>query len=136
MDKTFKVTIYTPYGLYLSTEADFLSTTSAVGVIGILPNHAPLISTLEISKVIIRKGNDEKVYASGGGVINIKKDHSVTLLLESIEEKNEIDVERALAAKKRAEERLNKKDSNEIDVKRAKASLLRALNRIDVSGNN
>ena len=135
MDKTFKVTIYTPFGLYLQTESDYLSTTSAMGVIGILPNHAPLISTLEISKLIIRKGSEEKVYAIGGGVINIKKDHSVTLLVESIERKDEIDVRRAHAAKERAEARLNE-SANEVDVQRAKASLLRALNRLDVSDNN
>ena len=136
MDKNFKVEILTPFGHYLSTEADYLSTTSSVGVIGILPNHAPLISTLEISKLIIRRGASELVYAIGGGVIHIKKDHSVTLLVESIERKDEIDVERARSSKERAEQRLQDKTASEIDIQRAKASLLRALNRLSVSDNN
>ena len=137
MDKTFRVMILTPFGQYLSTEADYLTTTSAMGVIGILPNHAPLISTLEISKLIIRRNGEEKVYAIGGGVINIKKDHSVTLLVDSIERSDEIDKERALSAKERAERCLKERnDELEVDVQRAKASLLRALNRLDVSDNN
>ncbi len=133
MDKKLKVTIYTPFGLYLQTEADYLSTTSAVGVIGILPNHAPLVSTLEISKLVIKNNSEENIYAIGGGVIHIKKDRSVVLLLNSIESKDDIDVDRAYASKKRAEERLQS-NSSEVEVNRAKLSLLRANNRIDVGG--
>ena len=135
MDKLFKVEILTPFGQYLTTDADYLSTTSAMGVMGVLPNHAPLISTLEISKLIIRRNGKEYTYAIGGGVIHIKKDHSVTLLVESIERSDEIDVKRALSAKERAEKRLHE-NASEVDVQRAKASLLRALNRLSVSDNN
>lgn len=133
MDKKLKVTIYTPFGLYLQTEADYLSTTSAVGVIGILPNHAPFVSTLEISKLVIKNNSEENIYAIGGGVIHIKKDRSVVLLLNSIESKDDIDVDRAYASKKRAEERLQS-NSSEVEINRAKLSLLRANNRIDVGG--
>ena len=133
MDKKLKVIIYTPFGLYLQTEADYLSTTSAVGVIGILPNHAPLVSTLEISKLVIKNNSEENIYAIGGGVIHIKKDRSVVLLLNSIESKDDIDVDRAYASKKRAEERLQS-NSSEVEINRAKLSLLRANNRIDVGG--
>ena len=133
MDKKLKVTIYTPFGLYLQTEADYLSTTSAVGVIGILPNHAPLVSTLDISKLVIKNNSTENIYAIGGGVIHIKKDRSVVLLLNSIESKDDIDVDRAYASKKRAEERLQN-NSSEVDINRARLSLLRANNRIDVGG--
>ena len=136
MGNRFRVDIYTPYGQYLTTESDYLSCKTPLGVMGILPNHAPLISTLEISKLTIKLEGRELNYAISGGVINIKKDHSVTLLVQSIERSDEIDVERALAAKSRAEERLNNKDKDEIDVQKARASLLRALNRLDVSGKN
>ena len=136
MDKSFKVVIYTPYGQYLNTECDYLSTKTPLGVMGILPNHAPLISTLEISKLVLKKENREDIYAISGGVINIKKDHSVTLMVNSIERKDEIDVERALRAKSRAEERLNNKNNEDVDVNKAKASLLRALNRLNISGKN
>ncbi len=130
MDKSFKVEIYTPYGKYLEVESTYLTTCTPLGVMGVMPNHAPLISTLEISKLSIKTEHNTFNYAIGGGVINIKKDHSVTLLLNSIEREDEIDKERALAAKERAERRLEKK--NEIDVTRAEASLKRALNRLDI----
>ncbi len=135
MEKDFKVVIYTPFGKYLSITVDYLSVKSGVGVIGILPNHAPLITTLEISKLILRNNKTEYIYAIGGGVLHVKNDHSVTLLVDSIEGKNEIDINRAKASRDRANERLNSSD-HEIDVKRAKLSLLRALNRLEVSDNN
>ena len=135
MEKSFKVEIYTPYGKYLVTDCDYLSVKTGMGMIGILPNHAPLISTLEISKLVIKNGGKEDSYAITGGVIHIKKDHTVVLLVDSIESKDEIDVSRALKAKERAMERLSAL-SNEIDVIRAKAALSRALNRLEVSGKN
>ena len=135
MEKSFKVEIYTPYGKYLVTDCDYLSVKTGMGMIGILPNHAPLISTLEISKLVIKNGGKEDSYAITGGVIHIKKDHTVVLLVDSIESKDEIDVPRALEAKERAMERLSA-SSDEIDVIRAKAALSRALNRLEVSGKN
>ena len=136
MEKKFQVSIYTPFGKYLVTDSDYLSVTTANGPIGVLPNHAPLISTLEISKLTIKNGNREYNYAIGGGVINIKKDHSITLLVDSIERSDEIDVNRAKDSQKRALERINNPKNNEVDIARAKLSLLRALNRLNVSDNN
>ena len=132
MEKTFRVEIYTPTGKYLSTEADFLRVTSSVAVLGILPNHAPLITTLEICKLTIRNGSQESIYAISGGILNIKKDHSAVLLLNAIERNDEIDIERARNAQRRAEERISS-HNEEVDISRAKAALSRALNRISVS---
>ena len=132
MEKTFRVEIYTPLGKYLSTDADFLRVTSKVSVLGILPNHAPLVTSLEICRLTIKKNSKEFHYAISGGVMNIKKDHSVVLLVNSIESSDEIDVKRALEAKKRAEERIAAHD-DEIDISRAKAALSRALNRLSIS---
>ena len=132
MNTNFKVEIYTPTGKYYSGEAEFLSVSSPVAVLGILPDHAPIITTLEISKLVIKNKSKEVSYAIGGGIMNIKKDHTVVLLLNSIERSDEIDVLRAKEAQKRAEERLAS-NSEAIDIKRAEAALSRALNRITVS---
>ena len=132
MNTSFKVEIYTPTGKYFSGDAEFLSVSSPVAVLGILPDHAPLITTLIVSKLTIKNKAQELKYAIGGGVMNIKSDHTVVLLLNSIERSDEIDVNRALEAQKRAEERLSR-NSDEIDVKRAEAALSRALNRISIS---
>ena len=135
MNKTVDVTIYTPFGKYFAGECDYLSFASSNGVMGILPNHAPLISDVVISKLIIRLNGEESIYATSGGVLRIKEDHSVVLLLDSIEKDSDIDVERAHRAKERALERLEAKN-DELDIARAKASLARALNRISVSDKN
>ena len=77
--------------------------------------------------------NDKKCYAIGEGLLNISKD-GVTLLLESIESKDDIDIDRAKDAKKRAEERLATLVN--IDVERAQRALNRANNRISVYEND
>ena len=132
MKNRFNVTISTPSGKYLKTEADYLSVTTSLGVLGILPNHAPLITNLEICELVIKSGNETLRYAISGGLMNIKEGTEVVLLVNSIERSDEIDVDRALKSKERAEQRL---EEEMVDVARAKASLARALNRIAVSTN-
>ena len=129
MDKKFVVDIYTPTGHYLKIDADFLSVTTGLGVVGILPNHAPLITNVEISKLTIKNGNEELNYAVSNGFMHIKKGTHVVLMVNAIERNDEIDINRAMAAKERAESRLSEKD---VDLLRAKASLARALNRISI----
>ena len=77
---------------------------------------------------IVQNG-ERKCYANGEGLINVTKE-KVVLILESIEAKNEIDINRAKEAKRRAEERL--KEPLNIDVERATKALVRANNRISV----
>lgn len=131
MNKFIHLDIYTPTGKYLSSDVDFLKVTSSVAVLGILPGHAPLVTTLEICKLTLRINNVDNYYAIGGGVLNIKKDRSAVMLLNSIERSDEIDFNRASEAKSRAEERLNAR-SEELDVTRAQAALSRALNRLSL----
>ena len=129
MDKKLIVKIVTPYGNYLKTEADYLELTTGLGVIGILPNHAPIITNILTCKLTIKNGQQKLFYAVSGGLLNIKEDHTVTILANAIESKDEIDLKRAQAAKERAESYLEKDDT---DVTRAKAALARALNRISL----
>ena len=131
MTNSFKVEIYTPIGKYYSGDVSYLTVTSPVAVLGILPDHAPLITTIEICQLTLKVNSKEFKYAIGGGVMHIKKDHTVVLLVDSIERSDEIDLERAKEARKRAEQRLARQ-SEEIDIKRAQAALSRALNRISV----
>ena len=131
MTNSFKVEIYTPTGKYYSGDVSYLTVTSPVAVLGILPDHARLITTLEICQLSFKVNSKEFKYAISGGVMHIKKDHTVVLLVNSIERSDEIDLDRAKEARKRAEQRLASK-SDQIDVKRAEAALSRALNRISV----
>ena len=129
MEKKFVVDIFTPTGHYLKTDTDYLSVTTGLGVVGILPNHAPLITNIEISKLTIKNNGVETIYAVSDGFMHIKKGTQVVLMVNSIESADEIDIDRALASKARAESRIG---DSEQDVARARASLARALNRISI----
>lgn len=134
MEKYLHIEILTPYGKYLATEAEFLSVKSKISQLGIYPNHSPIITELEICKLVLKIEGKNIEYAIGGGILNIGKNSQVKLLLNSIEHKDEIDLERALRAKQRAERRLEQK--SDYDLARAKAALARALNRIDIVNND
>ena len=135
MNQKLHIDVLTPYGKYLSVDADSLTISSSVGVLGITPNHSPLLTDVVICKMMINVGGTKYAYAVAGGILNIKESGKVTLLANAIERSDEIDVARARDAQKRAEARLADKE-NEIDVNRAKAALLRALNRLSVNDEN
>ncbi len=96
----------------------------------VLKNHAPIISTFEIGMIKVDLPDKPKYFATAGGTIEVL-DNKVLVLADSIESADEIDLNRAIKAKERAEKRLNTKGL-EIDVIRAQASLARALNRIKI----
>ncbi len=100
--KTFLLEIYTPYGKYFDRYVEEIVVTTEEYTLGILPNHSPLVAKVKTSKLEIVQNGEKKCYAIGEGILNVKKD-GVTLLLESIESKEEIDIERAKLAKSRAE---------------------------------
>ena len=126
---TFLLEILTPYGKYFDRYVDEIVVQTEDYTLGILPNHAPLVAKVKVSKLEIIQNGERKCYAIGEGLINVTKDH-VTLLLESIEGKEDIDIARAKDAKKRAEERLTTLVN--IDIERAQRALIRAKNRISL----
>lgn len=130
--KTFKLDIFTPSKHYFSGEVEFVSIVGEEFVYGILPGHASLMSKVKISKLKFIINGEEAIYAIGGGVMYIDENHNMKLLLDSIENKEEIDYQRALDAKSRAEKRIASEHQEDIDIARAKKALLRALNRIDI----
>ena len=131
--KTFLLEIYTPYGKYFDRYVDELVVQTEEYVLGILPNHSPLVAKVKTSKMEIIQNGQKKCYAIGEGLLNVKKE-SVVLIVTSIESKDEIDIDRAREAKKRAEERLG--EPLNIDIERAMRALIRANNRIAVYEND
>ena len=127
--KTFLLEIYTPYGKYFDRYVEEVIVPTEEYVLGILPGHAPLIAKIRLGKLEIIREGEKTIYAHAEGLINVKKD-GVTILVDSIESKDEIDIDRAKEAKKRAEERLQQPLN--IDVERATRALIRANNRIAI----
>ena len=128
--KQFRVKIITPFGQYFDTTVDYLEVRADHSVLGILPGHAPLVSTLIISKMRIRINKTVFTYAIGGGIIYVKEDETI-LLLDSVENVSDIDIDRALKALERAKARLDEKDES-IDVARVYSAINRATNRINL----
>lgn len=130
-NRLFKIEIITPDRVFYTGEADFLEFTTADGEIGVYKDHIPLTTVLAPGIVTIHNGDDIKSAAVHAGFAEILGDR-VSLLAEVAEWPDEIDVERAEAAKARAEERLQN-HAADVDVKRAEFALRKALIRIDTA---
>ena len=127
------VRFVTPDGLYKEVEASAINLNTTDGQRGILPNHMPIVLMINISRLETVESGQRKQYATGGGMLYFS-DNKATILVDSIESQEEIDVSRALEAKKRAEDRISGKLKEEnLDIKRANIALARAINRIEVS---
>jgi F-type H+-transporting ATPase subunit epsilon len=103
------------------------------GQLGILPNHAPLITALTFGELILhREGLEDEFIAIGGGFMEVRPDH-VTILADSAERAEEIDEARAEAARQRAEELMAQKQAEDADMARAEAALRRSMIRLKVA---
>ncbi|KXZ17070.1 ATP synthase F0F1 subunit epsilon [Bacillus nakamurai] len=131
--KTVKVNIVTPDGPVYDADIEMVSVRAESGDLGILPGHIPTVAPLKIGVVRLKKDGQTELAAVSGGFLEVRPDQ-VTILAQSAETAEGIDKERALAAKKRAEDRLNKR-SDDTDIRRAELALQRAVNRLDVAGN-
>ncbi|MFC4386520.1 F0F1 ATP synthase subunit epsilon [Gracilibacillus marinus] len=129
---TLTVSVVTPDGPVLEDQFEMVSCKAESGELGILPGHIPLVAPLSISSVRLKGANPQRIAVSGG-FLEVRPD-KVTILAQSAERPDDIDIERARAAKERAERRLQAKQ-DEIDFRRAELALKRALNRLNVVEN-
>ena len=128
---SFMLEIVTPERAFFSEEVDRVIVRGVEGDLAILKNRAPIITPLAIGKIRILKDGEERVAAAVNGYISVDKDKT-TIITDSAEWPHEIDIERAEAAKERAERRLRER-SEGLDIDRAELALKRALNRLDVA---
>jgi F-type H+-transporting ATPase subunit epsilon len=131
MDNTFLLRIVTPDREVVREEAEEAQIPGREGYLGVLAGHAPLISELKIGEITYRKNGKVQHLAVTWGFLEVLPTQ-VTVLAEAAEKPEEIDVERARAAKERAEKRLKSPDP-ECDVNRASIALERALIRLQVA---
>lgn len=128
---TYLLEIVTPERLVYTEQVNSISVRGSEGDLGILPGHLPLVTPLNIAPIRIKIGGQTEVIAVNGGFLEVRKD-KVVILAESAERSEEIDVERARAARERAELRLQSKQE-QIDHHRAEVALQRALNRLNAT---
>ena len=114
-------------------DVDIVVLPGSGGEMGILPKHAPVLTTLKYSVIKVRRAGKEDVFTVAGGVAEVQPD-IVTILADAAENVEEIDVARAEAARKRAEETLAKGVPAESDAFLAMEAALRRSNlRLDVA---
>jgi F-type H+-transporting ATPase subunit epsilon len=105
---------------------------AAEGQVAILPRHAPLLAALQPGEVrLIRPGQEDLILAVGGGFMEVRDDN-VVILADSAERADEIDIERALRARQRAEQLLQQR-TTDVELAKAEAALRRSLARLRVA---
>lgn len=130
MENKLRLEIVTPYGLVFSEDVDEIAASGTEGEFGVLPGHVPFITTLKVGMLILKRDNKTEYVFVNSGYAEVLPD-KVVILADSAEKSEGIDVERAKAAMKRAEERL--KQAEKIDFERATAALERAAIRIQIA---
>ncbi len=124
--------IVTPERQAYSDEVDAVFCPGIEGEIGVLPHHAPLLSTLGVGELRIRKGSDEEYFAIAGGFVQVRPD-KVVVMAELADLSSEIDLEAAEEARSEAERAIRAGFDEPADLARARASMERALLRIRVA---
>jgi F-type H+-transporting ATPase subunit epsilon len=126
-----KLEIVTAERIVYSADVDEVVAPGVQGQLGILPRHAPLMTTLQAGELLVKKGGQEDILAISGGFLEVRPDR-IIILADQAERAEEIDATRAEEARKRAEERLKQRGTG-ADEDRAEAALRRALVRLSVA---
>lgn len=130
----FALEIVTPEKTVYSGQVASLQAPGSEGSFGILAGHMLLLTSLQVGMLrFAEDGGGEASMAVSGGFAEVGRER-VTILAETAERAEEIDVQRAESSRQRAEQRLANRHQEKVDVVRAQAALSRALNRLKVGG--
>jgi F-type H+-transporting ATPase subunit epsilon len=127
-----KLEIVTPERLAYSDDVDAVTLPGSEGELGVLPHHAPLITTLGAGELTIRKGGTEEHFAVFGGFLQVRPDR-VVVMAETADLASDIDLERAQEARREAERALETGYHEGADLSAARAALQQALTRIRIA---
>lgn len=124
--------IVTPDRAIVHDHVDEVEVPGTEGYFGVLPGHTPLLSMLQVGQLWYRKGGDKFYLSIAFGLAEVMPDR-VVILAQIAERAEEIDVDRAQAARQRAEQRLEA-HQRDMDLERARVALMKALTRLNVAG--
>jgi F-type H+-transporting ATPase subunit epsilon len=124
--------IVTPERLAYSDEVDAVTLPGGEGELGVLPHHAPLVATLGVGELRIRKGGAEESFAIVGGFLQVLPD-KVVVMAETADMASEIDLEKAQEARREAERLLQSGHPEAEDLAQARVALQAALLRIRIA---
>lgn len=136
MAENIRIEVVTPEHEVVNEDAQIVMAPGSLGEFGVLIGHTPFMTSLKTGEVCYNdaSGNRRLVCVSGGFAEALPD--KVTILAEAAEKKEDIDLQRAEAAKERAEKRLADRGNANIDFARARIALERAINRIRIAGGN
>lgn len=123
--------LVTPDRAVVRESVDEIQIPGSEGYLGVLPGHTPLLTSLQVGELWFRQGSEKSYAAVAFGFAEILPDR-VTILAQIAERAEDIDVERAQEAERRARERLTKSVAN-VDFERARISLMKSLIRLQVA---
>ena len=124
--------LVTPEKVVFEEEFDSLTMDTAMGQITILPNHAPLVSALAAGEIVVRKDKKESYVYVAGGFVTVEKGSKVIILADAAEHHYEIDEQRAIEAKARAEKALKESTMSAEEVAETEAALVRSIARLNI----
>ena len=127
---SLELQIVTPDRLLVQQQVDEVQVPGSEGYFGVLPGHTPMLASLAVGELWYRKGQEKTYLAIAFGFAEVLPDR-VTILARLAERAEDIDIERADAARQRAEERIAQK--GDVDYERARAALLKSLTRLQVA---
>lgn len=133
MAEKMKLEIVTPYKKVVDIEVEEVTATGKLGEFGVLPGHAPFLTSLNIGELCYKVDGISTSMALNWGYFEVKDDR-IIILVETAEYAEDIDVERARAAQSRAEEALKKLTSEDKQFKIYEAALERSIIRMQVAG--
>ena len=131
LPKHVRLEFVTPERVIVHDDVDEIEIPGEDGFFGVLPGHAPLLAALKPGEMWYRKGSDKRFAFIAGGFAEVLPER-VAILAQVAERAEDIDVQRAEAAKRRAEERLAKPIAD-MDFERARIALIKAIARLQVS---
>ncbi len=127
----FRLEIVTPERLVYSEDVDVLTVPTVQGEISILAKHVPLVSIISPGEIKIKKDGETEFMAITGGFVQVLP-HNVIILADAAERAEEIDLDRAMKARERAQKLMEEKRGDKISHAEAMAAFQRALVRIKV----
>jgi len=129
---SLELQIVTPDKLVLRESVDEVEIPGSEGYFGVLPGHTPMLASLAVGELWYRQGQEKTYLSIAFGFAEVLPDR-VTILARLAERADDIDIERAEAAKVRAEKRLAGAQQSAVDYERARTALLKSMSRLNVS---
>lgn len=132
LPSSLRFEIVTPERAVVREAVDEVQIPGAEGYFGVLPGHTPLLASLDVGELWFRQGSERYYISVAFGFAEVLPDR-VTILAQIAERAEEIDVERAEAAVRRARERVDQQRAANVDFERARIALLKSLMRLQVA---